>query len=225
MNIARGAQMAALLRKNPIEVRNRLAELGWTREQLVEVIDAMVSARNDTTENDPSSAPGWMSWKDGTRRLREIALPMGWQRDETNNVPSVVNLEKGVKLTVCNTDDSTGVEGHTPQNRTKKGPATDRMIAQQGCLFPLSEMPNVVSFQGTRQPGLLTTFYLCVYHEGEEVRAELSCPVDAQAGYFTDFVERILLLASGDDYRGIKVVPEIGNHGGTEFDIPVSRKK
>jgi hypothetical protein len=220
--------MTALIRKNSIDVRNRLSELGWTREQLVEVVIAMVSARNDTTENDPSSAPGWMSWKDGTRRLRELALPMGWQRDETNNVPSVINVEAGLKFTVCNTDDGTGVEGRWPQNRTKKGPAMDQTVSHNtGYLFPLSEIPQVVPiFKGTKQPGALTTFYLCVYHEGEEVRAELSCPIEAQSGFFTDFVERIILISSGDDYKGINVVPDEGDEGGSsEFDIPVSRKK
>jgi hypothetical protein len=218
----------ALIRKSPIEVKNRLAELGWTREQLIEVVDAMVSARNDTTENDPSSAPGWMAWKDGTRRLREIALPMGWQRDETNNVPSVINPEKGLKIAVCNTDDGTGVEGRPPQNRTKKGPATDRMISEQGWLFLPSEAPKIIPFEGSRQSsGSLATFYLCVFHEGEEVRAELSCPVDAQAGYITDFSERILLISSGDNYRGVKFVPDKGDDSGDggEFEIPVSRKK
>jgi hypothetical protein len=222
--------MAAIVRKNPVEVKNRLAELGWTREQLIEIVDAMVSARNDTTENDPSSAPGWMAWKDGTRRMRELALPMGWQRDETNNVPSVVNLETGLKITVCNTDDGTGIAGDQrwPQNRTKKGPAMDRTVANNtGWLFPASETPRVVPLSKMgKQPGALTTFYLCVYHEGDEVRAELSCPVEAQSGYFTDFVERILLVTSGDEYRGIKVVPDKPDEGGAaEFDIPVSRKK
>jgi hypothetical protein len=220
--------MTALIRKNPIEVKNRLAELGWTRDQLIEVVDAMVAARNDTTENDPSSAPGWMAWKDGTRRLREIALPMGWQRDETNNVPSIINPEKGLKIAICNTDDGTGIEGLSPQNRTKKGPATDRMISEQGWLFPPSEASKVVLFQGSKQSaGSLTTYYLCVFHEGEEIRAELSCPVDVQAGYFADFNERILLISSGEDYRGIKFVLDQGDESGgdSEFDIPVSRKK
>jgi hypothetical protein len=222
--------MAALIRKKPIEVGNRLAELGWTREQLIEAVDAMVSARNDTTENDPSSAPGWMAWKDGIRRLRELALPMGWQRDETNNVPSVINIEAGLKLTVCNTDDGTCLEigGRIPQNRTKKGPAMDRTIANNtGWLFSPSQTPRVVPFsKAGKQPGVITTFYLCVYHEGEEVRAELSCPVEAQFGYFTDFVERVFLISSGDEYRGIKVEPDKSNKNDeSDFDIPVSRKK
>jgi hypothetical protein len=199
------------------------------REQLIEVVDAMVSARNDTTENDPSSAPGWMAWKDGTRRLREIALPMGWQRDETNNVPSIINLEKGLKFAVCNTDDGTGIEGRSPQNRTKKGPATDKMISEQGWLFPPSDASTIVPFQGTKQSaGSLTAYYLCVYHEGDGVRAELSCPTDVQAGYFSDFNERILLISSGDDYRGIKLVPDKQgdeSNGASEFEIPVARKK
>lgn len=219
--------MPAAILKNLINVKNRLHQLGWTREQLIEVVAAMVSARNDTTENDPSSAPGWMAWKDGTRRLREIALPMGWQRDETNNVPSVINPELALRVTVCNTDDGTCVEDRIPKNRTKKGPATDRSVSENtGWLFSAEETPQIVPLsKGVRQPGGVSNYVLCVYHEGDEVRAEFSCPMVTSAGYYADFVERIFLITSGDDFEGNKVTratPELDDV--QEYDIPVKRK-
>lgn len=219
--------MSTRILKQLFEVSNRLAELGWTREQIIEVVVAMISARNDTTENDPSSAPGWMAWKDGTRRLREIALPMGWQRDETNNVPSIISLERGLRFTVCNTDDGTGIEDRIPQNRTKKGPATDRWVANNtGWLFSPSQTPQVTPiYKGVKQPGTYSTYCLCVFHEGDDVRAELSCPIDASAGFFTGFVERIMLISSADDFEGTKVIPDNGGENASEFDVPVSRKK
>ena len=37
-------------------------------------------------------------------------------------------------------------------------------------------------------------WYLCVYCEGDIVRAELSCPSECEAGFFKTFRERIILL-------------------------------
>src|ERR1700732_4105873 len=56
----------AIFLDNPVEVVNRLDSLGWKREELLEVVDAMVRARYNCTDNDPSGAAGWMAWKDGT---------------------------------------------------------------------------------------------------------------------------------------------------------------
>ena len=71
-----------------------------------------------------------MAWKVGIRRLREIGCPMGLERDETDQIPSVIDRQRGFKFTVSNTDDCTGleIEGRVPQNRSKKGPATDRVV-------------------------------------------------------------------------------------------------
>lgn len=211
----------------PIEVRNRLAEIGFTVEELLEVVAAMVAARNSCTENNPASAPGWMAWSEGCRRLREVGIPKGWRRDETGQIPSIVDEGRGLRLTVCNTDDGTCREGRTPQNRTKKGPATDRIAdGNQGWLFDPTEAPKVSPFaRSKRQPGATAVYYLCVYHEGDDVRAELSCPSEVDAGFFSDFVEQIYLLGDdgGPGDGGVARRDEPPGDGG-EFEIPVTRK-
>lgn len=218
--------MPAIFRTNPVEVTNRLDQLGWRSDQLLEVVGAMVAARNGCTENDPSSAPGWMAWKEGTRRLREIARPMGLEKDEADQIPSVIDVQRGLKFAVSNTDDGTGVESRIPQNRSKKGPATDRVIYDnQGLLFNATDIPaNVVPLSMARkQPGIIVSWYLCVYCEGDEVRAELSCPVVLEGGYFTNFIERIVLI-SGDDDGGPKLRHDLPEDE-SEFDIQVTRKR
>jgi hypothetical protein len=217
--------MSPIFRANPVEVANRLDQLGWRRDQLLEIVGAMVAARNGCTENDPSSAPGWMAWKEGTRRLREIARPMGLEKDETGQIPSVIDLRRGLKFAVSNTDEGTGIEDRIPQNRSRKGPATDRVVCDnQGSLLgALEKTIDVVPISMARtQPGMIVCWYLCVYCQGDEVRAELSCPVGFEGDYFTDFFERIVLIGpDGDD--GVKIrrnTPE----DGPGFDIPVSRR-
>ena len=217
--------MPPIVRANPIEVANRLHQLGWRREQLLEIVGAMVAARNSCTENDPSSAPGWMAWKEGTRRLREIARPMGLEKDETGQIPSVIDLRRGLKFAVSNTDDGTGIEDRIPQNRSRKGPATDRVVCDnQGSLLrALDKTLDVVPISMARkQPGIIVCWYLCVYCQEDEVRAELSCPVSFESDYFTDFVERIVLI--GPDGDGAIKVRRDTPEDGPEFDIPVSRR-
>src|SRR3982751_3743401 len=121
--------MNALFRSQPVEVQNRLEQLGLTKPLLLEVVQAMVAARNNCTENDPPSAPGWSSWRDGTRRLREVLIPHGWRKDDTEMISSAFNEKLGLKVSVSNTDAGTGVENQTPQNSSQKGAATERIIA------------------------------------------------------------------------------------------------
>ena len=220
--------MPSIFRTNPVEVTNRLDEIGWRKDQLLEVVAAMVAARNSCTANDPSSAPGWMAWKEGIRRLREIGCPMGLERDETDQIPSVIDRERGIKFTVSNTDDCTGLEiaDRVPQNRSKKGPATDRVVSdnQGSFLDVLDATANVVPLSmARRQPGILVCWYVCAYSEGDEVRAELSCPTSCEGGFFSDFIERIVLIGpEGPDGAPVRRgTPE----DGPEFDVPVVRKK
>lgn len=217
--------MRSIFRKNTVEVTNRLDQLGWRREQLLEVVGAMVAARNGCTDNDPASAPGWMAWKEGTRRLREIGRPMGLEKDETDQIASVVDLQRGLRFSVSNTDDGTGIEDRIPQNRCKKGPATEKAVfGNQGFLFDPSDLPMVAApiSMFRKQPGVIASWYLCVYCDGDEIRAELSCPVASESGYFTNFVERIVLIGPSDD-GGAAIRPNVPDDE-PEFDIPVSRK-
>ncbi len=217
--------MTAIFRTNPIEVLNRLDELGWTRDELLEVVEAMVSARHSCTDNDPSSAPGWMSWKDGTRRLREIGRSKGFDKAEIDQIPCVVDLKRKLRFSVSNTDDGTAVEGRTPQNQSKKGVGTDRAVNDnQGTLFDAADMPRVPLSKIRPQPGILVSWFLLVYCVGDDIRAELSCPVEFDGGFFTDFSERIVLIGPNDD-GGVKVRRDDPRDGsGSDFDIPVSRK-
>jgi hypothetical protein len=218
--------------KNQIEVNNRLERLGVTREKLLEVIEAMLAARADCTPNDPPGARGWSSWRMGTRRMREeFLVEDGWERDETDQISSIVNKKLGVRIVVANTDNATGIdhEGYIPQNSSKKGTVTDRAVHanQMSFMDKLDESLNVVTLKTSAKAfGPIITFYLCVYNEGDEFRAELSCPVGLDGGFFTDFVERIFLNSS-DDGDGGPVRRRAGgdDDGGSEFDIPVTRKK
>jgi hypothetical protein len=73
-----------------------------------------------------------------------------------------------------------------------------------------------------KQPGIILCLHLCVHNVVDDIRAELSCPVGVENGFFIDFIERnILTGAAGDDGAGVRrILPD----DPTEFDIPVIRR-
>jgi hypothetical protein len=193
----------------------------------------MVAARAECTDNDPPSAPGWSSWRHGTRRAREIFRSGVWLKDDTDQLPTIVNHSIGMRIAVANTDDGTGIVtgGMFPQNRSKKGAATDRAVdLTQSSLFGEAGESDdkVVKFQPRdTHSASMATFYVCVFNEGEEVRAEFSCPVRAVNGFFVGFSERIVLVGPGEwppmGKTTIKRDDDTGNDS-SDYDIPVRRK-
>lgn len=220
--------MNALFLDNPIQAQNRLEQLGLSKPLLLEAIRAMVAARNNCTENDPPSAPGWSSWRDGTRRLREVLIPLGWKKDDTDMISSAFNEKLGIKVSVQNADASTGVENQTPQNSSQKGAATERIVEANGDQFEfrsiLDQMPGVIPISSETRASTsgITHWYLCVFCEGDTYRAELSCPVQCVGGFFTKYSERIPIIDDQPD-DGAKLRRDVPDDGG-EFEIPVIRK-
>lgn len=101
--------MPVAIFKTPVEVVGRLSDLGVTQEQLLEIVHAMVGAKAACTDNDPPSAPGWSSWRHGIRRSREVLRPHGWLIDDGDQLSCIVNHSLGMRITVANTDDATGI--------------------------------------------------------------------------------------------------------------------
>ena len=223
--------MPTIIVAKPVEVENELEKIGLTGGQVLEIIHAMAGARADATENDPPGAAGWSAWRMGIRRSREVTMHdkrfPDWERDETGQVSSVVNRRLGVRLLVSNTGDGTGIdaEDRYPQNRSKKGAATDRIVqSNQGVFEFLEEETNVVAFPkaADAEEGTVS-WYVCVFSDGGDLRAEVSCPIGIEGGFFTGFSRRIIVLGEGgtgiDPVRAKKTDGEV-----VEFDIPVARK-
>jgi hypothetical protein len=210
-----------------------LHSLATSVDQLLEVVGAMVAARADCTDNDPFGSRGWRGWQMGTRRTREVHVGIdGWEKDDTDQVPAIINKRIGVRIVICNTDDGTSLETGKPQNRHKKGSATERAIdVNQGSFMDsLDKTVSVVSIakRKTSTAGATLTYFLCVYVEGEDIRAELACPLNVDNGFFEDFVERIFIIGgdSGDSGLARRRKSDDGNsEGGGEYSIPVKRKK
>ena len=207
--------------EHPVEVHKRLDELCLTLEQVRSVVDAMVSGRANSTANDPSSAPGLLSWIHGTRRLREVTLPNGWEKDDHDQQPSVVSPNKTVRLSVMNTDDGTGIADRLPQPTSKKGTATERAAYNNQREF-IEDHPSFFALESQSSPRVVQ-WYLMVYSKGEDLRAELSCPTSCEEGGFSSFQERIFIsmdLGGDTPIRGNQDSPV----SDPDFEITVERK-
>lgn len=222
--------MPTIMVTKPHEVANELEAIGLSPEMVLEIVMAMAGAKADTTENDPPGSAGWSAWRMGVRRSREVTMHSkvfpGWARDEEGQVSSVINRKLGIRLLVANTGDGTGIndQDRYPQNRSKKGGATDRLIQVNQGVFEFMEDANVIAFPRSSDSAQgIASWYVCVFAEQGDIRAEVSCPIGIEGGFFTGFHKRIIIL--GGDGTGIDPAkmtkPEVGV---VEFDIPVARK-
>jgi hypothetical protein len=213
--------MKSVVKVTPIEVQTSLDELGITREELLEVVYTSVGARRDCTSNHPPSAPGSMSWFEGTKRLRELLAPKGWEPCNDGHISSAYARHRKIKIVFCNADDGTGVVDSLPQNWNRKGAATSGAVSDnQAWLNFGADAENVIRMS---QVDGIRTYFLFVYCEAEAVRAELSLPSRIDKGFFQDFEERIILLGR-DEGDGPVRAKGTGPDEGLDFDISVIRK-
>ena len=213
---------------HPAEVYNRIAMLGLSQEHLVSIAVRMAQARTDCTANNPPSAPGFYAWSEGTRRARELFIPLGWEACEYGQLSSIYNRKTGVRMIVINADAGAGLEDSQPQNRTYKRSATDRAVVEnrENFLFDINLASN------PQQPPCRINgafnWYLFVFSYRDEVgdilRAELSLPSSITRGFFTSFHERIMVISDEGFDEGSLIVPE-DPEGDPEFEIHVTRKE
>jgi hypothetical protein len=212
--------MTAITRFEEWDVHQRLGDFNLTQNNLVEVVRASAAAYGGATDNDPPGARGFYTYSMGVRRLREVLRPEGWDKDDTNNFSTTVNHKGRIRIACVRTDDATGIpKKRSPQNRSPKGPVNER-----------ATMVNQLSLPGIddwREPDgpvdEYQTWHLCIYVEGDAVRAELARFNGFEDGHLTDCHERIILLGNGDWEK-----LDLGDGSddlGPEFDINIKRNK
>jgi hypothetical protein len=199
--------MPTTIRKVPYEVRQRLADLGLTREILLEVVQATSNAHANCTENDPPAAR--------------------WDKDDTDTYSVILNHKERVRVVVVNSTVGTGLELGAPLNVAKKGPRS-----AESALENRQMVLDLAGFQEERarrirlaEAAKYATWCLCVFVDGDTVRAELSQPVGFSRGYVTRWEERILLIGDGIPPMEIRVAPPNEDDGlSPEFPINIQRK-
>jgi len=176
------------------EVEQRLAELGTNKAEMLDIARRAVAARADSTEDDPVSGPGLLSWIYGSRAMRKTFRAKGWKRNSADNIPSVVNRATGIKLIFQNADSACDVL-RDPKAISDKKKASERLVAAaQLSLFPDAEEADE---EFADIPSTAYYYFVAVGDDGT-VTAELSSPRLIEGGQFRGFHERIFIVNPGD---------------------------
>lgn len=194
------------------DVNQKLECLGATREELLDVVGAVELAKNNTIITDPVTAGGQFAYIYGTRAIRNLFIPKGYVQRTNNGIEEVYNSSTGVRIVFQNVD-SAADPLRAPKAISKKGPASERMVAlATPYLFAEMEEDRISRINDS-------VWYFCVSINGDDVRAELSRPISIENGQFSLFLERIFIVNIGewdgfdpskfDEEDGNDLVPEI----------------
>ncbi len=210
--------MAAIIHTERRAADRRLAQyFNSTRAQWIEIVKAAVAARARCTDDSPKSAAGYFAWEAATTRSRQMFRREGWEKGGEEGIETIVHHELKKKIAVMNTDLGTGDKDRTPRNRTPKGPAQEKVIDindqyemfKRGEIGPVKEVPY-------------SLWYLCIFDDGGNVRAEISRPSEFSGSYIMGFAERIFILEDGEWEKVLLETP--ADDGPKELEITVRRK-
>ncbi|KAB2738524.1 hypothetical protein F9K90_07535 [Brucella anthropi] len=199
------------------EVDNILIHMGLTRDDLIRSVRYAESERALCTDNDPVGFANMTVYARAGRKLREILVPRGWIKDDTNNQCAVKNPKTKVRIVPCNFDDGAGNRLQTPANKSPKGEVSRRksMCNRTAWIPGLAPIEEPVDVDG------YATWVLGMRIEDDlPTAAELALPVDFDGRYFTQFGKRIILLDGTD----VDVTEHADDDTFEVIDITVKRK-
>jgi len=192
---------------DPNDRRTRLAELGLAAEMLVQAVQRGHSAWANCTLNHPRLFPGISAWAEAVNALRELLIPLGWNRSDEGNLPFTVNEAGNVALCVSTGDEATGRVDESPCTKSSKGPRTANAVAvnqRQLTLFgDIRLQPEDLANVNGRM-----TWLLLMHRDlrAREVRCELSRPVNMnEDGRVDGWAERIILPVTPIDGDTVEI--------------------
>lgn len=199
----------------PDQRRKKLAELVIPEEVLVRAIQLGLTEKLTAEIYDPRTAGGYDFFRYTTKYLRRSLAERGWQVRDPNNIALVRDPINGTIVIVCAGDSQTGtLIGDQPRSRRTKGDLfleTTEVVAKD-------LLGEDIVRKRRLSPPMTKVWLLLHYHDGEGanqvLRAELSRPFEAEAGFITKWVERIILhvplpTAFVDDVTADDQGPEI----------------
>jgi hypothetical protein len=212
--------MAEVVIAIPHEVDALLEEMRLDRAGLVTSVRFAASEFTLCTENDAVGFPNMVAYDKAGRRLRELYLPKGWIRDNSNNQVAIKNDELKLRIVPCNFDEHAGNPNIRPANRSPKGEVSRKKALCNRTAW----LPGFEPSEPLPDDDGYLTWLLGIYIEHEKpIGAELSFPTDFKGDYFTQLAKRILLMFGDDDDRITAKTPNTDDTFG-EIEIEVKRK-
>ena len=180
------------------------------------MVFAAIAARADFVPNHPANAAGLLSYIYGTKALRDLCCPKGWQINRTGNIESVYHPGKGLKIIFQNADSAANPE-REPRAISDKGPAAKTAVEHgQWSLFPEYE-----TSEAEKNEANASVWYFFVSGSAVEVTAELSCPKSIEDKQFNGFNKRIAIVKSGE-WVDVELTDDQPSQ---DFEIQVTRKQ
>lgn len=164
----------------------------------------------------------------GTRRLRELLRPLGWEKDDTDTFSVIVNHDAKIRVVVVNSADGTGRVPGAPLNVAKKGPRSrEAALANEQLVFDLGDFRQERARRlRMAEAAKYATWGLCVFVDGETVRAELSQTTAFVRGFAVRWEERIILVGDADPpFETVAVMPPDAGDDELSPDFPIEVRR
>jgi hypothetical protein len=185
--------MAAVLYIKPHDVRHRLADLDLTVEIVQDVGRAARIAKTGCSPNHPPTFRGTAAWANAIKHLRDVLIPLGWRRDDPANFSMTINDKRRIYIVVATGDNLAGIEGPgDPRTKTAKGVWAEEALNlnRQLDLFP-EAIPEHIRMRP--EAAGYVAWYLLIVVSAEQIRVELSRPLDMVGDKVAVWAERIIL--------------------------------
>ena len=212
--------MNSILHAEPNSVLSRLQQLGLSEAALLRAVMAGYIAKSNCTENHPPLFPPIAAWSEAVRTLRDVLKPEGWTRFNDQNSPKTVSPDGSISIIVSTGNEATGIPHAEPATTSSKGPNTAGAIEINRSMqlyLPGMELPVPLQDEDEK----VTTWILLAHHAKNELRAELSLPLDVGSdGRVSVWQERIILRAQPLDGEQVVITPPVQ----PDIDVAVRRK-
>lgn len=212
--------MQTVLHANSDSVYEALFKLGLDEGVLLDAVQAGYLARANCTANHPPLFASFVAWGEAVRVLRDGLALRGWVRSNERNWPRTIHPNGNIAITVATGTEATGRTAESPTTTSSKGPSTVDALEVNRMQFwlPGMEPPELEVGEEENKP---TTWLLLVHHAKDEIRAELSLPLDVdREGKVSVWRERIILGAIPLDGEPIEILPPVL----PDIDVAVRRK-
>lgn len=153
---------------------------------LLEVVATIVQANRSVHPLAPASYKGSGIWGLGSALIRERLLPLGWEVKSHRNDEQIINRTLAASITVKRGDKHTGLPGCPVSQKSPAGELIQEAVIQNG---------QLLLFPHDTPPESLQRWFLLVYDDGLNARAEFSLPITLSGNYrrFEKFARRIII--------------------------------
>ena len=180
---------------------------------LLEVVATIVQANRSVHPLAPASYKGSGIWGLGSALIRERLLPLGWEVKSHRNDEQIINRTLAASITVKRGDKHTGLPGCPVSQKSPAGELIQEAVTQNG---------QLLQFPHAAPPQSLQRWFLLVYDDGINARAEFSLPITLSRNgrRFAQFARRIIIPIEA--YMN-DVIPLNPNETQDDFEIKVKK--